>query len=150
MTLDGIGGAAGAWLIAALALGLAELVIPGVFAVFLAIAAGIVGLTLLALPELPVAVQITAFAAWSIVSVLIGRRWYRDYPVETSDPQLNDRAARMIGQVVVVEQRVDAEGGRVRVGDGSWPARGAPADPGARVRISAIRDGVAIVESLAD
>jgi inner membrane protein len=150
VTLDGIGGAAGAWLIAALALGLAELVIPGVFAVFLAIAAGIVGLTLLALPELPAAVQIAAFAAWSIVSVLIGRRWYCDYPVETSDPQLNDRAARMIGQVVVVEQRVDAEGGRVRVGDGSWPARGAPADRGARVRISAIRDGVAIVEPLAD
>ncbi|WP_447412570.1 NfeD family protein, partial [Clostridium perfringens] len=79
-----------------LALGIAELMIPGIFAVFLAVAAGIVGLTLLALPGLPVEAQVGAFAAWSIVSVLIGRRWYRDYPVETSDPQLNDRSARMI------------------------------------------------------
>ena len=41
MTLDGVGGAAGAWLIAALVLGIAELAIPGVFAIFLAIAAAI-------------------------------------------------------------------------------------------------------------
>jgi inner membrane protein len=150
VSLDEVGGAAGAWLIAALALGIAELMIPGIFAVFLAVAAGIVGLTLLALPGLPVEAQVGAFAAWSIVSVLIGRRWYRDYPVETSDPQLNDRSARMIGQVVVVETAIRADGGRIKVGDGSWPARGTPAEPGARVRIAAIRDGIAIVEPADD
>ena len=41
---------AGAWLVAALALALAELVAPGVFLVFVAAAAAITGLMLLALP----------------------------------------------------------------------------------------------------
>lgn len=146
MTLDTIGGAGGAWLIAALLLGIAELVIPGVFAVFLAIAAAVVGVAVLVLPGLPVAAQIVAFALWSIVTVLIGKRWYVDFPVPSSDPQLNDRVARLIGTTAVVQVAIGPEGGRVTVGDGSWPARGVVAEAGARVRIVAIRDGIAIVE----
>lgn len=148
MTLDTIGGAGGAWLIAALLLGIAELLIPGVFAIFIAIAAAVVGVAALVVPELPVAAQIAAFAVWTVVTVLVGRRWYVDYPVESSDPQLNDRSARLIGQVVVVEMAIHGDGGRVRVGDGSWPARGVTADAGTRVRIAAIRDGVVIAEPL--
>ena len=147
MTLDTIGGAGGAWLIAALALAVAELAIPGVFAIFLAIAAAVVGLATLALP-LPVEAQIAAFAVWSIVTVLVGRRWYRDFPVASSDPQLNDRSARMIGQTVVVDVAIDADGGRVRIGDGSWPARGTVAAAGARVRITEVRGGLVIVEPI--
>jgi hypothetical protein len=146
VTLDTIGGAAGAWLIAALVLGIAELVIPGVFAVFVAIAAAVVGVAVLVLPGLPVAAQIVAFALWSIVTVLIGKRWYVDFPVPSSDPQLNDRVARLIGTTAVVQVAIGPEGGRVTVGDGSWPARGVVAEAGARVRIVAIRDGIAIVE----
>jgi membrane protein implicated in regulation of membrane protease activity len=146
VTLDTIGGAAGAWLIAALLLGIAELVIPGVFAVFIAIAAAVVGVAVLVLPGLPVAAQIAAFALWSIVTVLIGKRWYVDFPVPSSDPQLNDRVARLIGTTAVVQVAIGPDGGRVTVGDGSWPARGVVAEAGARVRIVAIRDGIAIVE----
>ncbi|MBI0474894.1 NfeD family protein [Sphingomonas sp. MA1305] len=150
MNLDSIGGAAGAWLIVALALGIAELLIPGVFAVFIAVAAAVVGLTLFVLPGLPVAAQIGAFAVWSAVSVLIGRRWYRDYPVATSDPQLNDRAARLIGQIVVAETAIDRDGGRVRIGDGSWPARGVAVAAGERLRVAQVDGGVVIVERIAD
>ncbi|RZL53634.1 MAG: NfeD family protein [Sphingomonas sp.] len=138
MTLDTIGGAAGAWLIAALLLGIAELVIPGVFAVFIAIAAAVVGVAVLVLPGLPVAAQIAAFALWSIVTVLIGKRWYVDFPVPSSDPQLNDRVARLIGTTAVVQVAIGPDGGRVRVGDGSWPARGVVAEAGARVRIAIV------------
>jgi len=146
VSLDAIGGAGGAWLIAALALGLAELLIPGVFAVFLAIAAAVVGIVVLVVPGLPVAAQIAAFAIWSVVTVLIGKRWYSDFPVASSDPQLNDRASRLIGTTVTVQVAIGDDGGRVVIGDGSWPARGVVAGAGARVRIAAIRDGVAIVE----
>ncbi|WP_242095651.1 MULTISPECIES: NfeD family protein [unclassified Sphingomonas] len=149
MTLWGVAiGAAGVWLTAAILLGIAELAIPGVFLVFLAIAAAITGLALLALPALPIAAQIASFAVWSAVAVLIGKRWYRDYPVDASDPLLNDRAARLIGQVVSVERAIAADGGRVRVGDGSWPARGAAAATGARVRVVGIDGGTLLVELL--
>lgn len=148
MNLDGIGGAGAAWLIAALALGIAELLIPGVFAIFLAIAAAVVGVATLVLPDLTLPAQIAAFAAWSIVTVLVGKRWYVDYPVPSSDPQLNDRAARLVGETVLVESAIGDEGGRVRIGDGSWPARGPAAPTGARMRITAVRGGIVFVEPI--
>ncbi len=141
----GMIGAAGAWLIAALVLGIAELAAPGIFFVFLAIAAAVTGVALLALPELPIAVQLASFAVWSTVTVLIGRRWYRDYPVAGADPMLNDRSARMVGQIVIVETAIVDGRGRVLVGDGSWPARGDDAAAGTRVRITRVADGVADV-----
>ena len=141
--------AASAWLIAALVLGIAELAVPGVFLVFLAIAAAVTGAAVFALPDLPVAAQLGAFAVWSAVTVLIGKRWYRDYPVEGGDPMLNDRSARLVGQVVLVETALIGGHGRVLVGDGSWPARGDDAAAGTRVRITAVVDGAVVVEPLA-
>ncbi len=141
-------GSAGAWLIAALVLGIAELAVPGVFLVFLAIAAAVTGVAVYVLPDLPVAAQLAAFGVWSAVTVLIGKRWYRDYPVEGGDPMLNDRAARLVGQVVVVETALAGGRGRVLVGDGSWPARGEDAEVGTRVRVTAVVDGEVVVESL--
>lgn len=147
MTLDGIGAGA-IWLALALLLGVAELLVPGVFLIFVAVAAGITGIATLALPDLPLAAQLASFAVWSGVTVLVGRRWYRDYPVTTSDPMLNDRAARLIGEIVTVEQAIEGGSGRVRVGDGMWPARGADAAIGAKLRVVEVENGVLSVEPL--
>ncbi|WP_375394566.1 NfeD family protein [uncultured Sphingomonas sp.] len=146
MTIDSIGGPGGAWLIAAVALGIAELAAPGLFLVFLAIAAAITGVALLALPALPVAIQLVSFAAWSGAAVLIGRRWYKDYPIESSDMLLNDRAARLVGTIVVVDSAIVDGVGRVKVGDGGWPARGPDAAIGDRLRVVAVEDGVVLVD----
>jgi inner membrane protein len=81
--------------------------------------------------------------------VLVGRRWYRDYPVATSDPLLNDRAARLVGTVVTVEEAIRDGRGRVRVGDGAWPATGPDAAAGERVRVLAVRGGTISVEPIA-
>lgn len=137
----------GWWLIAALALGIAELAIPGVFLVFLAIAAAITGAALMALPDLPLAAQLASFGVWSVVAVVIGRRWYADYPVD-ADARLNDRARDMIGQVVTVETAIRDGRGRVIVGDGGWPAQGPDAAVGESVRITKVADGVVVVEAL--
>lgn len=134
------------WLIAAVVLGIAELAAPGVFFVFLSIAAGVVAVTLLALPDLPPVAQLGAFGAWSVVTVLIGRRWYRDYPIESGDPLLNDRAARMIGASAIVSMPIVGGRGRVRIGDGEWPATGPNAKAGAMMRVTAVVDGVVSVE----
>ena len=62
----------------------------------IAIAAAITGLAALALP-IGLPLQLLLFAALSIVAVYAGRRWYVDHPVASTDPLLNDRAARLIG-----------------------------------------------------
>lgn len=146
MNLDAIGGPGGAWLIAALVLGAAELVAPGVFLMFLAIAAAITGLATLVMPDLTAAAQLGSFAVWTAVTVLIGRRWYSDYPVPSSDALLNNRTARMIGEVVTVEVAIESGHGRVRIGDGAWPARGPDLAVGTRARITRVLGGIVEVE----
>ncbi|GAA0731199.1 NfeD family protein [Sphingomonas japonica] len=134
------------WLAAAAAFALVELLVPGVFLVFLALAAGITGVFTLLFPDLPVAGQLASFAAWAVASVLIGKRWYVDYPVVSADPLLNDRAARLVGEQVVVTQAIENGRGRVRLHDGEWPASGADAPVGTRLSVVAVTDGVVVVE----
>lgn len=133
------------WLAAALLLGGAELAAPGVFLIFLAIAAAFTGIGVLALPVLPPTAQLLSFALWTAVSILIGKRWYLDYPVSSSDPLLNDRAARLIGDSVVVVEAITNGEGRVRVGDGMWTARGEDAPVGATLRITGVQNGKLLV-----
>lgn len=135
-----------AWLIAATVLALAELVSPGVFLIFLGIGAAVTAAMTAAIPDLPIAAQLGAFGVWSGVAVAIGRRWYADYPVGSDDMLLNDRGARMIGQVVTVEAAIDEGHGRVRVGDSVWAARGPDAAVGERVEIVAIEGAVLVVK----
>ncbi|OWK32754.1 NfeD family protein [Sphingomonas mucosissima] len=134
------------WLLVAVVLAAAELAVPGVFLVFLGVAAAIVSAATFVLPDLPIAAQLGAFAMWSVVAVLIGRRWYEEYPVETSDPLLNDRARRLVGETVTVANPIVGGHGRVRVGDGEWPATGPDAALGARMRIISVDNGILIVE----
>jgi membrane protein implicated in regulation of membrane protease activity len=123
------------WLLAAIALGIAELIAPGVFLIWLAAAAAATGLLTLAFGiDLPF--QFAVFALLAIASVYSGRRWYLANPMPSADPMLNDRAARLVGRTVVVTQAIENGEGRVRVGDGVWSCRGADCAEGSRVRIT--------------
>ena len=55
----------------------------------------------------------------------------------TLDDKLNERASRLIGQIVTVETAIENGKGRVNVGDGVWNARGPDAPAGASVVIVA-------------
>ena len=135
------------WLIAAAALGIAELLFPGIFLIWIAAAAAGTGLLTL-LTGVGVAFQFALFALLSIGSVYLGRRWYAAHPVETADPLLNDRAARLIGRTVTVVAAIDHGEGRVKVGDSVWNCRGADCDVGTRVRITGAQGTCLVVETL--
>lgn len=123
------------WLIGGVVLLIAELIAPGFFLIFIGAAAILTGVVALLLGP-PVALQLALFAILAFVAARVGgRRAYAARYDYTSDPFLNDRAARLLGRIVVVVEPVSAEGGRVRVGDSDWSARGGPAAVGERVRI---------------
>lgn len=136
-----------AWLVFAALLGIAEVMIPGVFLIWIAIAAAITGLAALALP-IGLPLQLLIFAALSIAAVWAGRRWYADHPVASTDPLLNDRTARLIGQTVIVVEPIVGGEGRVKVGDSVWTALGPDADVGARVRVIAAEGTALRVEGI--
>lgn len=122
------------WLIFAALLGIGEVLLPGVFLIWVAIAAAVTGLVALALP-LSVPLQFLLFAALCVVAVWGGRRWYVSNPVDSQDPLLNDRTARLIGEIVTVVEDIDNGRGRVKVGDSVWLCHGPNAPAGTRVRV---------------
>lgn len=136
------------WMIVAVVLAATELAAPGVFLIFFAAAAFITGAATLALPATPFLLQLVEFTLWSAASVAIGRRWYAEFPVPTADALLNDRAARLIGEIVTVAAPIKGGEGRVRVGDGEWPASGPDAPIGTRLRVAGVRGATLIVEPL--
>ncbi|MFL6731581.1 MAG: NfeD family protein [Sphingomicrobium sp.] len=123
------------WLIGGVVLLIAEVIAPGFSLIFIGVAGIATGVLSLIL-GLPTALQFAVFAILAFLSVRIGgRRFYASRYDYSSDPLLNDRVARLLGKVVVVVEAVDQNGGRVRVGDSEWSARGGPAAVGERVRI---------------
>jgi len=134
------------WLIGGVVLLIAEVVAPGFFLVFIGAAAVATGLFTL-LFDLGAVPQLALFALYALLAVMIGRRFYANRSLDSADPLLNDRAARLVGKVVTVVTAVDEHGGRVRVGDGEWSARGGPAEAGARVRITGVEGNCLTVEA---
>jgi len=134
------------WLIGGVLLLIAEIVAPGVFLVFIGAAAIATGLFAL-LFDLALAPQLALFALYSIIAVTVGRRVYANQHSDSSDPLLNDRSARLVGKSVTVVADVDEHGGRVRVGDSEWSARGGPAAAGERVRITGVDGNCLLVEA---
>lgn len=134
------------WMIGGVLLLAAEILLPGVFMVWIGIAAIVTGLFAL-LFGIGIAGQLGLFALYSVLAVLVGRRFYAVQGAARSDHQLNEPAARLVGRRVMVVQEVDEDSGRVRVGDSEWNARGGPAQPGERVRITGVEGNCLIVEA---
>ncbi|MCW3836735.1 NfeD family protein [Sphingomonas canadensis] len=137
------------WLILAGVLARVELLVPGIFLVFVAAGAAVTGAAVLLFPGMSFFAEMALFAVATATAVAIGRRWYLRNPVPSADPLLNDRAARLVGETVpVVEAIVDGHG-RVKVGDGEWLAHGPDVPAGARVRITGADGATLTVEPVA-
>lgn len=135
------------WLSLGLVLAIGEMTIPGVFLIWMAGAAVVTGVVAWALP-IGLLSQVMLFAVVSIVTVFMARNWLRQNQIESADPDMNDRGARSLGQVVVVTQVIENGEGRVKLGDSEWLARGPDAEPGTRMRISGNEGAVLKVEHL--
>ena len=133
------------WMIGGILLLIAEIIAPGFFLVFIGVAALATGAFTL-LFDMPVAFQLILFTIYALVAVMIGKKVYANQALDSSDPLLNDRAARLIGKSVTVIEAVDVHSGRVRVGDSEWSARGGPGRPGERVRITGVEGNCLLVE----
>lgn len=136
------------WLLAAALLGIMEIVAPGIFLVWLGAAAAITGIVCAVVP-IGLPVQLALFGILAIASVMGGKRYYERNPVGSSDPLLNDRTARLIGQNVEVVTPIVSGEGRVKVGDSVWSARGPDAPAGTRVRIVGAQGNCLTVEPVA-
>jgi membrane protein implicated in regulation of membrane protease activity len=134
------------WAIVAVLLSVGEIATPGLFflgpVAVAAVAAGVV-----ALAGVGAALQLIVFIAASLGSVLFLRPLARHHLHMPA--ALRTGTAALEGTKAVVLQRVDVNGGRVRIGGEEWSARAFMEDgvyePGARVEVVKIEGATALV-----
>jgi len=129
------------WIAAGLALLIAEMLLPGVFMMWLGLAACGAGLLTLAF-EFGFAGQVISFGILAAFALSVGLRIRRPHQiVHTESEGLIGRPA-----TALVFQGRD---GRVRLGDSDWAARVppgiAPPDPGTRLRVAQVEGTILIV-----
>ena len=134
------------WAIAAVGLGVGEILTPGLF--FLGpVAVAAVIAAALAVAGLGAIVQLIAFVVASIASVAVLRPLARSHL--HVPPLLRTGTAALVGSKALVLERVDVNGGRVRIGGEEWSAQAFMEDqvlePGARVEVVKIEGATALV-----
>ena len=147
--MDGIDGIGAHWIWATvgLILALLEMIVPGVYLIWLAVAAILTGILAYGM-DLSLASQVIIFVSSSLIAVYSARRFLRDSPIESSDPLLNQRGDRMVGEIALVAHAFDGGTGRVKLGDSEWLARGPDLDVGAKVRVTGSDGAILVVEAV--
>lgn len=133
------------WLTVGVLMAAAEIVAPGFFLMWLGAAAILTGIVAWVVP-IGVPAQVGLFAIMSVIAVYAARKWLVDNPIESEDPKLNDRGARMVGDIVVVVEAIENGRGRVKVGDSVWSAHGSDAAIGSKVRVTGADGAVLLVD----
>jgi len=135
-----------AWAIAALLLAVGEILTPGLF--FLGpVALAAVAAAIVAVAGAAVWLQVIVFAGASLTSLGILRPIARSHL--RMPAALRTGTAALVGARAVVLQRVDQNGGRVRIGGEEWTARAFMPDqvlePGTQVEVVKIEGATALV-----
>ena len=135
------------WLTLGLVLAGLEMLVPGVYLIWLAVAAIITGV-LTGLFDLSLPMQVIDFVFLALILAFSAKRFLRDKPIESADPLMKPRGARMVGETALVVQAIEHGSGRVHFGDGDWIARGPDVAAGERVRIVGSDGASLLVEPL--
>ena len=123
------------WLIVGLALMILELLAPGVFMVWLGLAALLAGLVAFAV-EPSWQIQILVFAFFTAAAVPVWRRFARHRSsASDSNPFLNRRTDALVGREFTLEKPIVDGDGTIRIDDTIWRVRGPDVAAGSRVRI---------------
>ncbi len=139
------------WWIIGLALLILEIILPGVFMLWFGIAAIIVGTISLTVGESvlwPWQAQVITFAVLSLVSAIIGRKYFYSTHPDTDQPNLNERGAQMIGRISTLSDPLENGAGRVKLGDTIWRVVGPDLPAGSKVKVVEIEDGTLRVEGV--
>lgn len=127
------------WLIAAAIMLAFELAMPGIFFLWLALAAATVGIITYLWP-LDWLVSIPLFAVLAVASVYFGRPFYKGKRA-TDEPHLNQRQYNYVGRTYVLAQAIRDGKGKLTIEDTVWDISGPDLQAGSRIKITGI-DGM--------
>lgn len=124
------------WLSAGLFALALEMLVPGVYLLWLGLAAIAVGLLAWLLP-IGWALQVILFAVLAVICVLAGRRFYASRGDE-ADSALNRRHQALIGRRGRLVEAIEQGEGVIDLDDTRWPALGADAPAGTLVEVEGV------------
>lgn len=134
------------WVILGLVLIGGEVLAPGIFLLWLGLAALLTG-AVVGLVDLGWQAAALVFAGLSLVAVFTGRLLTRRKDEEPDAATgLNDRGRRLIGRVFRLEATITGGEGRIRVDDSSWRVTGPELLAGSEVRVVRVDGATLVVE----
>jgi membrane protein implicated in regulation of membrane protease activity len=128
------------WWVLGMLLLAAELLMPGVFLVWIGLAAIATGALSLLLWDLSIwswQVQALVFAAAAVVFTLAGRRHFGRADIGSDQPLLNQRGASLVGRTATLAEPIREGRGRIRLDDTIWIVSGPDLPTGTQVRVTA-------------
>jgi membrane protein implicated in regulation of membrane protease activity len=131
------------WMVLGFVLLVIEIIAPGVFMLWIGIAALIIGAVSLLIWDAAFwtwQVQILAFLALSLVCAFVGKRLVGGRHDATDQPLLNRRGAQMVGKMATLAEPIKDGRGRIRVGDTFWRVSGPDLPAGTQVRVTGAAD----------
>jgi hypothetical protein len=137
------------WMVLGLLLLVLELLSPGIFLIWIGIAAlltGAVTLTLWSAAFWTWHVQVVVFLALAVAAVLIGRRITVSRVEQSDQPLLNRRADQLVGRLATLKEPITNGYGRVQIGDTLWRVAGPDLPVGSKVRVTRANDNELVVE----
>ncbi len=135
------------WLAGGLLLLGLEMVLPGVFLLWVGLAAIATGLVVWAAP-MGLAAQMVLFAALGVIAILAGRKVQGSQKDEVTDaPHLHERGKALIGKVFPLETAIVNGAGSVKIGDSVWRVTGEDRAAGEKVKVTAIDGATLAVEA---
>lgn len=134
------------WWVVAGILFLLELLAPGIFFLWLGVAAVIVAVTVLFV-DISWQIQIAAFAVLSVVTLIASKRFFSPNALESDQPNLNKRVMQYVGKVYVLDEAIVNGSGSLKIGDSIWRVRGPDMAAGTRVEVIGTEGATLIVEA---
>ena len=137
------------WMVLGFVLLALEILLPGVFLLWIGIAALLVGALSVQLWEIPWwswQVQVLVFLALALISAWAGHRIMRNRQSDSDEPLLNRRDVQLVGRTATLQEPILEGRGRIRIDDTVWKVTGPDAAPGTRVKVVAAGGGELTVE----
>ena len=136
------------WFVVGLALLIGELLAPGIFLLWLAIAAGLTGFANAAY-DMSWQWELAVFAALSVILVLASWRFVRGQHRPKSDqPDLNQHHTGYVGRRTSVLQAIKNGAGKVKIDDTVWDVTGPDMAQGTPVVVTGVNGAVLTVEEV--
>jgi len=138
------------WMALGMVLLVLEILVPGVFLLWIGIAALIVGAVSLALWNAAFwswEVQVVVFLALSVIAAYAGKR-VMSKGDDSDQPLLNRRSEQLIGRTATLKEPIAEGYGRIQLGDTLWRVKGPDLPVGAKVRVVSVADSELVVSAV--